>query len=48
MPISAMKPTEAGTDRNSPDAHSAMMPPMVANGTLQNTRIACRTEPKVR
>jgi len=48
MPIKAMKPTEAGTEMNWPLAHSAMTPPIVANGTLQKTSAAWRTEPKVR
>jgi hypothetical protein len=37
-----------GTDRNSPESHSATTPPMAAKGTLQNTSAACRTEPKVK
>ena len=47
MPSSAMKPTEAGTLRYWPEAHSATMPPTIANGILANTSAACRTEPKV-
>ena len=47
MPSSAMKPTEAGTDRYCPDSHSAATPPTMANGTLPRMSAACRTEPKV-
>ncbi len=47
MPSSAMKPTEAGTDRYSRAIHSASTPPTSANGTLASTSSACRTLPKV-
>ena len=42
-----MKPTDAGTDRYSPEASSANTPPTIANGTLASTSTAWRTEPKV-
>ena len=48
MPMRHRKPTEAGTEMNSPEAQSASTPPISAKGTLQNTSVACRTEPKVR
>src|SRR2546427_233247 len=47
MPSSAMKPTEAGTDRYSPAALSAAMPPTSANGMLAMTSSACLGERKV-
>jgi hypothetical protein len=47
MPSSATKPTEAGTERYSPDSQSANTPPIRANGILAKTRTAWRTEPKV-
>jgi outer membrane protein, heavy metal efflux system len=47
MPSKAMKPTDAGTDRYSPVSHRATMPPTIANGTLERTSNAWRTEPNV-
>ena len=47
MPSRAMKPTEAGTDRYSPVSHSAVMPPVSANGKLLSTSTLWRTERKV-
>ena len=47
MPSSAMKPTAAGTDKYSPDSHSAITPPTSANGMLARISSAGRTAPKV-
>ncbi|GDX38851.1 hypothetical protein LBMAG20_10660 [Methylocystaceae bacterium] len=43
-----MKPTDAGTDKNSPDNHKPKIPPIAAKGTLQNTSVACSAELKVK
>ena len=47
MPMSAMKPTEAGTDRYSPEMASDTTPPMSASGMFTNTKIACGRLPSV-
>ena len=47
MPRSAMNPTEAGTDRYSPEAQSARMPPISANGTLARISSDWRTDRSV-
>ena len=47
MPMSAIKPTEAGTDRYSPDTASATTPPIRASGMLANTKMAWRRLPSV-
>src|SRR5690606_23578411 len=46
MPSSAMKPTEAGTDRYSPESNRAKTPPISAKGTLATTSTDWRTEPR--
>jgi dihydrolipoamide dehydrogenase len=47
MPSSAMKPTEAGTDRYSPVMARPTMPPISAKGMLDSTSAPDCTEPKV-
>ena len=47
MPSRAMNPTEAGTDRYSPEMSRPKMPPIMANGMLESPSNAWRTEPKV-
>ena len=48
MPSSAMNPTEAGTDRYSPDSASAIIPPTAAKGMLTRISAAARSERSVR
>jgi hypothetical protein len=40
MPHSAIKPTDAGTDRYSPVTNSPMMPPIDANGSTVMISVA--------
>lgn len=47
MPRSAMKPTEAGTERYWPDAQSVIIPPIIAKGMLARIRRAWRIERRV-
>ncbi len=48
MPISAIKPTDAGTDRNSPDAQSATSPPIVARNVAEHEdRLTHRAEGEI-
>ncbi len=44
MPHRVMKPTDAGTDRNSPVKSSAKMPPIDAKGSTRMMRPAYRAE----
>ncbi len=47
MPSSAMNPTDAGTDRYSPDSQSARTPPISANGMLARISTDWRTDRSV-
>ena len=44
MPHSAIKPTDAGTDKYSPVTASARMPPMEAKGSTVMISVAERSE----
>ena len=47
MPSNAIKPTEAGTDKYSPEIQSANTPPIIANGMLERISTAWRIESNV-
>ena len=47
MPNRAIKPTDAGTERYSPESHSEIIPPIMANGTFVRMSNDCRIERSV-